>query len=129
MKSGEHASLISGLVFLFAGGVLLIVAVLFLASYMQQPRVRAPMGGSPAADAIAGWMTLRYVSRAYDVPEPLLLSALDVTEQDARGQSLDQIAHRRNQSVEETVLIVRSTVEQYRGQSSGGTAPAQATAP
>ncbi len=126
MRLGKQASLNTGLALVLAGAALLILTAFFLAIYVQQPRPRTQIGGPPEMNAIAGWMTVRYISRVYHVPEPVLLSALNITETEARGQSLDQLARRRHETVQQVVLIVRSTVEQYRSQPSARAAFARA---
>lgn len=127
MTPVKQASTNRGLVLFFVGVALLIVTGLLLTAYVHQPRPGASMSRPPEVNAIAGWMTLAYISRAYNVPEPLLLDALNMSDEDARGQSLDQIARRRHQTTQETILKVRSTVEQYRGQAASRVAPSAAT--
>ncbi len=123
MESEKHTWNSSGLALVLVGLVLLIVTGFLVAGYVQQPRPSASIGRPPDTMAIAGWMTLRYISRAYNVPEPVLLEALNISAEEARGQSLDQIALRRHETVQQILVIVRSTVEEYRGVPSSRAGP------
>ncbi len=64
--------------------------------------------------AIADWMTLPYVGRAYRVPEPELGRALGITPEGRRTRTLAQIASETGRSSDEVVEIVRATVTEWQ---------------
>lgn len=97
-----------------AGLVFLLIAGVFAARYSQSLQHRAPIQRSADVTAIAGWMTLHYIARAYSVPEPVLLAAVHLNEQEARRLSLDDIAQAQHKSPEEIIAAVRSAILQYK---------------
>ncbi len=97
-----------------AGLVFLLIAGVFAVQYSQSLRHRAPIQRSSDVTAIAGWMTLHYIARAYSVPEPVLLAAVHLDEQQARHQSLDDIAQAQHKNTEEIIAVVRSAILQYK---------------
>jgi hypothetical protein len=60
--------------------------------------------------AIAGWMTVPYVGRAYRVPPPELFNALGVSPEGHRASTLDDIARETGRSSSEVLQTVRATV-------------------
>ena len=60
--------------------------------------------------AIAGWMTVPYVGRAYRVPPPELFDALGVSPDRHRTSTLDEIARETGRSPTEVLETVRATV-------------------
>jgi hypothetical protein len=69
-----------------------------------------------AADVstISPWMTLPYVSRAYNVPEPVLLNALGMNRLQARRHTLAGIAALRHSTTQAIIATVRAAILQYR---------------
>ena len=57
--------------------------------YHRQPPINSIQTGSPT---IRPWMTIPYISRLYDVPEPDLISLLNLKNIPSRHLSLSQIA-------------------------------------
>src|SRR5579884_3107864 len=103
MTVGKPSSSNPGLALVSAGFFFLILASFLAVTYIQSPRPRVPPRRPPDVNAIAGWMTVRYISRAYAVPETVLLDALKLSEEQARHQSLDHIARLKHQSSDETI--------------------------
>ena len=60
--------------------------------------------------AIAGWMTVPYVGRAYRVPPPELFDALGVSPEGRRTSTLDAIAAETGRPSSEVLEIVRARV-------------------
>ena len=60
--------------------------------------------------AIAGWMTVPYVGRAFRVPPPELFNALGVPEEGRRRSTLDDIARETGRTSEAVLDTVRATV-------------------
>jgi hypothetical protein len=63
---------------------------------------------------IQSWMTLNYISRSYAIPESVLLKTANVTMQQARHQSLGNIAKTHKQSVALIIEVIRNTILQYK---------------
>lgn len=63
--------------------------------------------------AIAGWMSVGYVSRAYRVPAPELHQALGV-EPEGRPRSFDEIAKETGRTSDDVLGIVRATVAAWQ---------------
>ena len=64
--------------------------------------------------AIAGWMTVPYIGRAYRVPPPELFNALGVSPDGHRTSTLDDIARETGRSPGEVLDTVRTTVEAWQ---------------
>ena len=64
--------------------------------------------------AIAGWMTVPYVGRAYRVPPPELFGALGVSPEGHRTSTLDDIARETGRTSTEVLDTVRATVEAWQ---------------
>ena len=67
--------------------------------------------------AIAGWMSVPYVARAYRLPAPELYGALGVAPEDRDGRrfsTLDEIAVQTGRTSDEVLGIVRTTVTAWQ---------------
>lgn len=64
--------------------------------------------------AIAGWMSVPYVGRAYRVPADELYRALSIEESGRHRQSLDAIAQATGRGSDEVLGIVRQTVTDWQ---------------
>jgi hypothetical protein len=63
---------------------------------------------------IAGWMSARYVARAYRVPPRVLFEALGVSPEDHGARSFDAIAAQTGRSSEDVLAIVQTTVATWQ---------------
>ena len=63
---------------------------------------------------IAGWMSVRYVARAYRVPPQMLFDALGASPDDHGTSSFDTIAAQTGRSSEEVLAIVQTTVAAWQ---------------
>ncbi len=108
-------------------GLLLLglVALLAVAYWARSTYRSVPPTVSSSAPAnvetIAGWMTVRYIARTYDVPEPVLLQALGITARQARLRTLAGIARERHTSTDAELGAVRAAILRYRA--AGGATP------
>jgi len=80
-------------------------------------------------NTVRPWMTLRYVSRAYAVPEPVLLRALGVGPQQARHHTLAGIAALKGVGTQTVLDEVRAAIRQYREAAQERATPAARPAP
>ena len=104
-------------------GLLFVAASIILAGGYFRALPRGGVARTANVEAIADWMTLRYVSRAYGVPEDVLLSSLGLSSTEAQHRSLAQIARLKRQSSDQIVATVRATVVQYRSTHRGEAPP------
>ena len=63
---------------------------------------------------IQSWMTLRYISGSYGVPESLLLKTARITTQQARHESLNNIAKTHKESSMQIIQAIRAVIIQYK---------------
>jgi hypothetical protein len=105
-----------GLLLLLAGVLLLFIAAQLAMTYAGRSSPRPALQRSPDVDAIAGWMTLGYIARAYGVPEQPLLAAVQLSAPEARRQSLRSIARAQHRPPEQVIAAVRAAVLADRGQ-------------
>jgi hypothetical protein len=103
------------LLLLAAGVALLAGAVWHARQHMHGPPPR-PAQRTAARDPsrVAEWMTLRYVARAYNVPEPVLLRAVQVGPLQARGHTLRGIAAAKGVETQTVLAEVREAIRRYR---------------
>ena len=101
--------MLAGVLFLVIAGHL---AVTYAGRSGQRPTLQRP----PDVDAIADWMTLAYIARAYGVPEQALLAAVQVTAPEARHRSLRSIAQSQHKPPEQVIAAIRAAVLAYRRQ-------------
>lgn len=73
-----------------------------------------PMPRQTDVTQIAGWMSVRYVARAYRVPPQVLFEALGVSPEDHGRSSFDAIAAQTGRSSEEVLAIVQTTVAAWQ---------------
>jgi amino acid transporter len=92
ITSNARRSVERGLLLLLAGVLLLVLAGHLAVTYAGRSGQRAALQRSPDVAAIADWMTLAYIARAYGVPQQALLAAVPVTAPEARHRSLRNIA-------------------------------------
>lgn len=78
---------------------------------------------------IADWMSVPYISRAYHVPEPELYRALGVEREGRRMRHLHDIAEETGRTPEETVALVRETVQMWQEAHPGPPTPPGASPP
>ena len=68
-------------------------------------------------NTIRPWMTIPYISRAYNVPESYLYESLHITEPKAeRRTSLHSLAARYNRPVDGLIRDIQTAIETYRKQ-------------
>ena len=65
-------------------------------SFRKMPRNGPPPAVMTDVSLIRGWMTIEYISRAYSVPEPVLIDGLQLSPQSSGRRTLGQIAAERN---------------------------------
>jgi hypothetical protein len=63
--------------------------------------------------AIADWMALRYLSRAYGVPEPVLLAAVHQSEPEAQHRSLADLARLEHTTPDRIIAEIQAAIRQY----------------
>ena len=111
--------------------VALVVVLLFGGRAAWRLAYRFAAGPPPPrqtdVSAIAGWMTVPYVARAYRVPPPELFAALGVAEEGRRTSTLDAIAAETGRPSSEVLETVRQTVlawqESHPSPGRGGPGP------
>ncbi|MGG7643993.1 hypothetical protein ACQ5SP_04180 [Rhodovulum sp. YNF3179] len=64
--------------------------------------------------AIAGWMTPRYVAHSWDVPPEVVGRALGLTPEPGRGRTIAEIAAARGQSVETLGTTLEAAIAAHR---------------
>ena len=114
----------TAVIVVLAGLIILLIAGVFARQYTQSIQGSRPIPRSSDITAIAGWMTPHYIARAYSVPESVVLSAVGVSAQEARHQSLNSIAKSQHKRPEEVIAAVRTAILQYKA-----TAPTPTVAP
>ena len=63
---------------------------------------------------IEDWMTLPYISRTYQIPEPKLIEALGLKEPPTRSQSLKIIAQKNNLNPDQTIAQIREAITEFQ---------------
>jgi hypothetical protein len=107
-------------------GVLLCLALgatIFLAAetvqaihhFREQHALR--LAGDVSVSTIRPWMTIPYISRAYNVPESYLYESLHITDpKSVRRTSLHSLAARYNRPVDVLIRDIQTAIETYRKQ-------------
>lgn len=94
---------------LLALGILcfLLAAVL---SYQFASRIRSmqfPIPREASVNQIESWMTIRYISRTYHVPERILSEKLSLTPAQTRNMSLEKIAKQKGIDIDTFITQVK----------------------
>lgn len=63
---------------------------------------------------LKGWMTPRYIVMTYDLPRPLVLANLGLTNAEMHGRPLRSIGRDLNMTMEEMTEAVRAFAAEYR---------------
>ncbi len=107
-------------------GVLLCLALgatIFLAAqtvqaiqhFREQHALR--LAGAASVSTIRPWMTIPYISRAYNVPESYLYESLHISDpKSVRRTSLHSLAARYNRPVDVLIRDIQTAIETYRQQ-------------
>ena len=64
--------------------------------------------------AIAGWMTPRYIAHSWDVPPEVVGRALGLTPEPGRGRTMAEIAAERGQSVAALGAVIEAAIAAHR---------------
>jgi hypothetical protein len=130
MSRSRRRSFVWTVLLLAAGAMLLAGAAYHARQHMHGPPPH-PRQRTAATDVnrIASWMTLRYVSRAYGVPEPVLLRAVQLDFPHARLHTLGGIAATKGVPTQTVLTEVRDAVRQYRETNPGRAIPAPRPTP
>ncbi len=111
---------------LIVTGVLLCLALgatIFLAAqtvqaiqhFREQHALR--LAGAASVSTIRPWMTIPYISRAYNVPESYLYESLHISDpKSVRRTSLHSLAARYNRPVDVLIREIQTAIETYRQQ-------------
>ena len=111
-------------------GVLLCLALgatIFLAAqtvqaiqhFREQHALR--LAGAASVSTIRPWMTITYISRAYNVPESYLYESLYISNpKSVRRTSLHSLAARYNRPVDVLIREIQTAFESYRQQHPSG---------
>ncbi|MCB2137408.1 MAG: hypothetical protein KDE08_15945 [Rhodobacteraceae bacterium] len=70
---------------------------------------------------IAGWMTLGYVARSWDIPPETLANGLGIPEGSARGHTLAELAAARGMPVVSFADEITAVIAAARAAGAGGT--------
>jgi hypothetical protein len=66
-------------------------------------------------EAIAGWMTPRYIAHSWEVPPQVIGEALGLApDGDARRMTIDEVARARDLPVEDVAATVTAAIEAFR---------------
>lgn len=63
---------------------------------------------------LAGWMPIFYISRSYEVAPEVLVSALGLTQEQARRKSIEMIAAQQNRPLEAVKQDILTAVQAAR---------------
>lgn len=74
-------------------------------------------------NAIEDWMTLHYIAKEYVVSEQALLSAIGITTQQARHQSIAAIARKKSVRSDQIISIIKAVISSYKPHPSPFTLP------
>jgi hypothetical protein len=120
----HHSHHVQGITALALGLVVLAGVALYAHAHFQG---LPPAGETSPSQTqhIAGWMTVRYISRTYDVPESLLLQALGINARQARFRSLASIARLQHTTTDHELAVVRAAIHAYRHPATPTPAPSQ----
>jgi hypothetical protein len=105
------------------GMLLLILSIAYLFINIRSIRHYYTIRHRTDVGLIQGWMTLNYISRSYAIPESLLLKTANVTMEQARHQSLSNIAKTHEESLSEIIKIIRNTILQYKAHITASPSP------
>lgn len=67
-------------------------------------------------EALKNWMTPRYIGQSYDLPRPVVLEILELSEEGPQRQRLGEIADDLGLTLPELTARVRDAAETYRSQ-------------
>lgn len=107
-RTFAYILLVLGCIFLLFALFFTIRTVLF---FMHPPH---PITRETNSDLIQDWMTLPYISRAYQIPEPKLREALNLGENPNRSDSISKISQKNNLQVSELLNLIRQTIVDYQ---------------
>jgi hypothetical protein len=96
------------------GLVLLVATGAYATHFFRSPARHIPSRVSRNVSAIQDWMTVRYVARAYGIPEQMLIDHLSITSQQANHQSIKSLAKLQNKDPLQLLEDVRSFVQHYQ---------------
>ncbi len=104
------------LVVLVAIALVITVVLGGRATWRLVHRLTGPPPPPRQADisAIAGWMSVPYVARAYRVPAAELFKALGVSPAGHRTSTLDDLARETGRTPDETLRLVREAVRAWQ---------------
>jgi hypothetical protein len=75
------------------------------------------LAGAASVSTIRPWMTIPYISRAYNVPESYLYESLHITDpKSVHRTSLHSLAARYNRPVDALIRDIQTAIETYRNQ-------------
>ena len=104
----------SAIFIICTGLLLLVLSIAYLFINIRSIRHYYTIRHRTDVSLIQGWMTLNYISRSYTIPESLLLKTANVTMEQARHQSLSNIAKTNKESLSGIIEIIRNTILQYK---------------
>ena len=112
-------------------GLVVVILVGGRAAWRLSYRLLGPPPPPRQTDVslIADWMSVPYISRAYRVPEQELYRALGVGREGRRMRHLRDIAEETGRTPDETVLLVRETVQAWQAAHPGPPMPPGASPP
>jgi hypothetical protein len=110
----HHSHHVQGITALTLGVVVLVGVCLYARTHYQGIPQANGQTGPAQTQHIAQWMTVRYISRTYHVPEPVLLQALGVSAGQARFRSLESIADLKHTTADQEVAAIRAAIHAYR---------------
>ena len=103
----------SYLVAIVAAGLVLTLVIVGQAAWRMAHRP-PPIPRQTDVTQIVGWMSVRYVARAYRVPPQVLFQALGASPDDHGTSSFDTIAVQTGRSSEEVLAIVQTAVTSWQ---------------
>lgn len=117
MTELEEESLKRTLVYILIilGVVIMLLAFgIFYQSFHQVNPIPRPIPRQTNIDQIQGWMTIRYISLSYRVPESLLYISINADPMLDRRASIQTIAKKQNRPASQLLQIIKQTVSNYQ---------------
>lgn len=93
-----------------------VMAVLAALVFALRGLVFAGMLWMRAEQPVEGWMTPRFIALAYGLPVERVEQTLGLTDDDARGKSLDKLARQQGRPLADLIAPLNAAIRAKAGQ-------------
>lgn len=117
MGTSRKLIVIGVLLCLALGATIFLAAQTVQAIHHLREQHDLRLAGDANVSTIRPWMTIPYISRAYNVPESYLYESLHITDpKSVHRSSLHSLAARYNRPVDVLIRDIQTAIETYRNQ-------------